>query len=71
MNKEELFQILDYKSTELTYPFCKNCFKRVFYLDNQKKFIYVFNTLLFTFKIKKASSFKDGTAAVAKKNFYA
>ena len=36
--EEELYQVLGYKwSSEITYPCCGNCFRRVSYSDVEKK----------------------------------
>ncbi len=38
-NKEQLFQIQDVKPfwSDLTYPYCENCYKRIYTLNNYKK----------------------------------
>lgn len=37
-NFEDLYQVLGVKSSEVTYPYCSNCFKKVFYLNHKKKY---------------------------------
>lgn len=35
----KLYQIIGIKSTDLTYPCCINCYKKVFYVSGRKKFV--------------------------------
>lgn len=42
-NKEaELYLVLGIKTTDVTYPYCRNCFKKVYYLHDIRGYASIF-----------------------------